>query len=532
MSAPLFLGLDSSTQSFKATVVDADLNLVFELALNFEKDLPQFNTTAGVIHGEDGLSVTSPTIMWVAALDLLLERMKEVGFDFGAVKALSGSGQQHGSVYWKKGALETLKGLNSEHSLEDQLKSSFAIEDSPVWMDSSTSAQCKALEEKLGGAQAVADLTGSRAYERFTGNQIAKVSVEQKEGYEKTERISLVSSFVACLFVGDYAGIDSSDGAGMNLMDIQSKSWASVAVDATAPGLADKLGEVVASHADVGGISDYFVARYGFDPSCRVIACSGDNPCSLAGLGLRKAGDIAISLGTSDTVFAALSDPKPSASEGHIFANPIDPDGYMALVCYKNGSMTREGIRNQAAEGSWEKFDAALANTPKGNQGRIGFYRKEPEITPPILSTGENRFDANGEAVDSFPADADVRAVVEGQFLSMRLHGANIGIEAKLILATGGASTNSQILQVIADVFGVEVFTAARPNSASLGAAYRALHGWRCVDEGKFVPFAEIMDAAPSFNLASSPDMEAFAVYTEMLNRYADLEAKVMAVTA
>ena len=63
-------------------------------------------------------------------------------------------------------------------------------------MDSSTTTQCKQLEEKVGGAQVVADKTGSRAYEvnnnsgihtfnystitiislqRFTGNQIAKI---------------------------------------------------------------------------------------------------------------------------------------------------------------------------------------------------------------------------------------------------------------------------------------------------------------------------------------------------------------------
>lgn len=45
----------------------------------------------------------------------------------------------------------------------------------PIWQDSSTAQECKNLEEAIGGPQALADLTGSRAYERFTGNQIAKV---------------------------------------------------------------------------------------------------------------------------------------------------------------------------------------------------------------------------------------------------------------------------------------------------------------------------------------------------------------------
>ena len=80
-----------------------------------------------------------------------------------------------------------------------------------------------------------------------------------------------------------------------------------------------------------------------------MIVFSGDNPCSLAGLRIRNAGEIAISLGTSDTVFGSLTAPKPSAAEGHIFANPVDPAAYMAMVCFKNGSLTREFIRDYLA---------------------------------------------------------------------------------------------------------------------------------------------------------------------------------------
>lgn len=527
--SPLFLGFDSSTQSLKATAIDRDLKIVHEAAINFESDLPEFRTTAGVHHSPDGLTVTSPPIMWVAAFDLLLDRMKADGFQFGRVEAISGSGQQHGSVYWSDGSNWALRNLNPDKSLRDNLESRFSIGDSPIWMDSSTTEQCRDLEKALGGPQATAELTGSRAYERFTGNQIAKIFQTKQEGYNQTERISLVSSFAASLFLGDYAPIDASDGSGMNLMDIRSRDWADAAVLACGNGLGQKLGEIVPSHACVGAAHSYFVQKYGFAENCRIIAFSGDNPCSLAGLRLQQPGEIAISLGTSDTVFAALSEPHPSASEGHIFASPVDPEGYMALVCYKNGSMTREDIRNRCAAGSWEEFNRALAQTPVGNEGRIGFYRKEPEITPPILTTGANRFDGNDKAVEAFPNEVEIRAVVEGQFLSMRLHGKNIGIEASKILATGGASANPAILQVIADVFGVDVHTAVQPNSASLGAAYRALHGSECAARGEFVAFADALSGAPAMSIAARPNAEALEVYTRALERYSRLEASLVA---
>ena len=526
-ATPLFLGLDSSTQSLKALAINAEFNVAAEFVVNFDADLPQFKTQGGVHKSADGLTVTSPPQLWVAALDLLLERMKAARFPFADVVAVSGSGQQHGSIFFRRGARATLTSLKAGVSLHDQTKDLFSVAASPIWMDSSTTAQCRSLEAALGGAQAVADITGSRAYERFTGNQIAKIYQQTKSNYENTERIALVSSFVASLLIGDYASIDVSDGSGMNLMDIRTKVWAQKALDATAPGLAAKLGSPVSSHGVAGNIHAYFVDRYGFKPNCTVITFSGDNPCSLAGLRLQQSGDVAISLGTSDTLFGALTAPKPSASEGHIFASPVDPSGYMAMIVYKNGSLTREDVRNRVAKGLWKEFAGALARTQPGNGGHIGFFLKEPEITPPILKTGIHRFGANDASLATFTPDTEVRAVVEGQFLSMRLHSAHVGITPSTILATGGASVEPGILRIMSDVFGVPVFTADKPNSAALGAAYRALHGWTCLTEGTFVPFVEAMRGAPPFIRTVEPDARAHTVYTGMLKRYEALEKVV-----
>eukprot|EP01126_Amoeba_proteus_P010434 TRINITY_DN14061_c0_g1_i1.p1 TRINITY_DN14061_c0_g1~~TRINITY_DN14061_c0_g1_i1.p1 ORF type:complete len:119 (-),score=19.77 TRINITY_DN14061_c0_g1_i1:187-543(-) len=94
-------------------------------------------------------------------------------------------------------------------------------------MDSSTQDICKDLQDFMGGPQTVAERTGSKCFERFTIHQIAKIIKLHPEKYSQTERISLVSSFIASLFIsGAYAPIDYADGSGMNVMDIITKKWA------------------------------------------------------------------------------------------------------------------------------------------------------------------------------------------------------------------------------------------------------------------------------------------------------------------
>lgn len=504
----VFLGFDSSTQSLKVTALDKNLSILAFQSVHFDSELPQYGTKDGVHRDESSPGrVTAPALMWVDALELLLAKLKESGFPFSRIKAVSGSGQQHGSVYWKDGARSRLRNLHKDVPLVEQLTGCLATPHSPVWMDSSTAKQCRELEKAVGGAEAMTALTGSRAHERFTGPQIRKLWQTEPEVYLRTERMSLVSSFMASVLLGDYASIDHSDGAGMNLMDLRLREWSGAVLDATAPGLEEKLGDLAPPQAVAGTVSKYLVDKYRFSPDCKVVHWSGDNPCSVAGLALNRPGDLGISLGTSDTVFGITADPKPGL-EGHVFPNPVDPSCYMAMLCYKNGSLTREKVRNQVGGGTWEAFNQLLDDSPQFNQGQVGFFYTDPEILP-ALPAGTHRFvleegwDDDGsllehskaERVEKFDdAASEVRALVEGQFLSMRAHAERIGMPTppQRVIATGGGSANHHLLRLIANVFGCPVYTASRPDSASLGAALRAAHGWLCHERGVFVPIADM----------------------------------------
>lgn len=213
-------------------MLNSNLNIVNSDLVNFASDLPHYKTEGGVYRDpKDDSRIVSPTLMWVEALDLMLQKLSKSGLDFSKIVAVSGSGQQHGSVYWNKGSAALLSALDSNKPLVDQLGNAFSVKESPIWMDSSTTAQCREIEKSVGGAMELANITGSRAHERYTGPQIMKIFQTQPEVYKNTERISLVSSFMASLLIGAYACIDETDGAGMNLMNIKQRAWSKEALE-------------------------------------------------------------------------------------------------------------------------------------------------------------------------------------------------------------------------------------------------------------------------------------------------------------
>ena len=522
--ARLFLGLDSSTQSLSAVVIDYDRRkVVHDKSLNFDRALPQYGTQNGVLPNPDPLVKHSSPLMWAEALDLLFAEMKKDGVALGDILAISGSGQQHGSVYLNDRAADALARLGSATSLVSALQGVFSRPTSPIWMDSSTAVECAEIRKKLGGIKATAQLTGSDTFERFTGPQIRKFYKTEPEACAQTASIALVSSFMASLLAGKIAPIDHGDGAGMNLMDIHKKVWHPDALEATAPGLKQKLPPLAESWKVIGVVSPYFVKKFGLNPEAQTLVWSGDNPCSVVGLGLIREGMVAISLGTSDTYFGSMKKCRTDAhGEGHVFGSPTGD--YMTLICFKNGSLAREKIRDACGIKDWKKFGEALAATPPGNNGGILLPWFEAEIVPRVNQPGIHRFD-----LDEKDAAANCRAIVQAQMMSMRLHSQWMKVAPDRIFATGGASQDTPILQVMADVMNCRVERIEIPKSAALGAALRAAHGW-LAQAGNKPKWEQVVagftDPVPGSEIRPNP--KAAKVYDQLIEKYARCEREAL----
>ena len=165
-------------------------------------------------------------------------------------------------------------------------------------------------------------------------------------------------------------------------------------------------------------------------------------------------------------------------------AHPTSPESsLMAMLCYKNGGASRQAVRDELCGAKWSAFDDALERSPPGNDGILGLSLPLPEITPIIARAGEWYVDGADRAIarERLSAEAVVRTVVEGRFLSMRARAAAIGTSltkeparqpwalrdsraqqpwalcdhclaglgtARRVLATGGGSQSAGLLQV------------------------------------------------------------------------------------
>src|SRR5262249_18883033 len=118
----LYLGLDSSTQSLSAVVIEiaGDNRRVVEArSFGFDERLPHYGTRHGVLPHRDSRVATSSPRMWAEALDVMLGQLaKDV--DVRALAAISGSAQQHGSVYLNDRASSALATLDAAVPLVEQ----------------------------------------------------------------------------------------------------------------------------------------------------------------------------------------------------------------------------------------------------------------------------------------------------------------------------------------------------------------------------------------------------------------------------
>lgn len=474
---PLGAAIELSTQSVNWQVSHP---LIGPIAGGSFKWLDRFPEVCGRGFMDCGTGdVVAPSMLFVRGLDAAMQEMSSCKrFDRRNIKRIAGAGQQHGQVYLREQFQQVMAGLNPDQPLADQLRTVFALPWGPIWMNNSP--DCEAYAALLeGGAQAIAELTGSVPTARFFGPAIYQVATMQRGYYDRTRWITLISGFGASLLLGRVAELEQGDGAGGNLMNIRRRAWAYEILSAlgnVAPSLSARLPRIVDSNTVLGPLSSYWVSRYGFSPECMVLPWSGDNPDSLLGVGIHSYAQQTrvLSKGSSMTEFCLLPsdvfcDP---TGAGSVFGAVTGDGQNMAINTYRNSTLQVQALKDRFHL-SWDQVDELVTSTPPGNNGRgmIGLYSEE--ISP---RTNRPHVRLYGGLEETNPA-AMLRALVEFQALHRLKYGAWMGPAPKVYLATGGGSKSRALLQVDADVTGATIYQVVEGRSSAVnGGCLRAVH--------------------------------------------------------
>jgi xylulokinase len=247
-----------------------------------------------------------------------------------------------------------------------------------------------------------------------------------------------------------------------------------------------------------------------------VIAFTGDNPSSLVGMGATEPGTFVVSLGTSDTVFAAMAEPRTDPrGYGHVFGNPAG--GFMCLISFANGSLARELVADRVAL-TWPAFERALlSETRPGNEGNWMLPYFFPEMTPRLPEPHVELEGSDDFRAFRAPA-ANARAIVEAQALSMQRHSDWIGKAPQCLRVTGGASKNRGILRVLSDVFEARIETLKSSSSSALGGALRAAQAVEGLPWAEL--YARFVVPESGTGLESTPG--SALIYRELRAKFAD----------
>ncbi|MCC9738104.1 xylulokinase [Streptomyces sp. MNU89] len=296
---PLVVGVDSSTQSTKALVVDAATGQVVA------RGQAPHRVSGGAGRESD------PEQWWEA----LTEALRQCGAAAERAEAVAVGGQQHGLVT-----------LDADGR---------PVRPAMLWNDVRSAPQRDRLVEELGGAEAWAGRIGSVPAPAFTVTKWAWLRENEPEAAARTAAVRLPHDYLTERLTGrgttdrgDASGTgwwrgEGGSPAGLYDEDILGR----VALD---PAL---LPEVVPPGSAAGTV------RGGLDglplkPGTVVGAGTGDNMAAALGLGLRP-GRPVLSLGTSGTVYA-VSPRRPADPTGTVAGFADARGDWLPLACTLN----------------------------------------------------------------------------------------------------------------------------------------------------------------------------------------------------
>jgi xylulokinase len=419
----LVAGVDSSTQSTKVVVCDADTGEILR---------------SGRAPHPDGTAV-HPDRWWEAFRSATADGLLD------GVAAIAVGGQQHGMC-----ALD---------------ESGEVVRDALLWNDTRSAQAARDLTDELGGPQEWVRRTGSALVPSFTVTKVRWLAQHEPENAARVHDVVLPHDWLTAQILKEGDAFeeyvtDRGDASGTGYFssteDVYLPDLQSLAL-----GRPFGVPRVLGPHEVAGRTSGGMLVGPG----------TGDNAGAALGLGLRP-GDVVVSLGTSGAVFADAG--KPVADPNGLIASFASASGgHLPLMATLNAARVLTAAAQLLGTDLAGLDRLALAAAP-GAGGLTLLPYLDGERSP-------NLPDATGTLggmtrTNATPSNL-ARAAVEGMLANL-VAGVDdvrrLGLPVERVVLIGGAAASAAVRAVAPGLFGVPVAVPEPGEYVGLGAARQA----------------------------------------------------------
>lgn len=430
----MFIGLDLGTSGLKGVLIGQD-----------QKVLAEATAPLTVSRPHEGWSEQAPSD-WISAAEAVLDQLAQKGL--GQVQGIGLSGHMHGA---------TLLDAADE-----------VLRPCILWNDTRSHAEAA----ELDADPRFRKLTGNIVFPGFTAPKLVWVRKHEPAIWDRVAKVLLPKDYLRLWLTGEHVG-EMSDAAGTSWLDTGKRDWSDQLLAETGLSRA-QMPKLVEGSQVSGRLREELASRWGLPKGVVVAGGGGDNAASGVGVGVVRAGEAFVSLGTSGVLFAANDGYQPDpATAVHTFCHAL-PDTWHQM-----------GVILAATDAlNWYArlvgTDAAQLTGELGTLQAPGKTLFLPylggERTPLNSATVRGAFTGLEHATDR---QAATRAVLEGVTYAIRDSRdalAATGTKLEHLLAVGGGSRSDYWLKLIATALDCPVqLPVAGDFGGAFGAARLAL---------------------------------------------------------
>ena len=486
MKGQYFLGIDTSTTSSKALLIDerGDVIAVASSPHTLQTPRPLW-------------SEQNPQEWWNAAVMSIRAVFGKAGISRESIGAVGLTGQMHGLV------------------LLDEVGN--VLRPAILWNDQRTQSQCDEIHQRIGRERFI-QITGNVALTGFTAPKILWVKENEPDVYAKAKHVLLPKDYVRYKLTGEYA-MDKADGAGTVLFDLKSRDWSREVLDALGID-ASWMPPTFEGPEFTGYVNEEAASITGLKVGTPVAAGGGDQAAQAVGVGAGEPGVVALTVGTSGVVFATT----PSAliermGRLHAFCHAVPGMWhFMGVMLSAAGSL--QWYRDTLASNM--DFDELLKEAeavPAGCEGLQFLPYLSGERTPYPDPLARGAF--IGLTVRHNRAHM-TRAVLEGVSFGLKdgftlIQNAGLG-QITQVRASGGGTKSALWKQILASVLEAELVTVNTTEGAAYGAALLA-----GVGAGAWSDVVSACNVAVKLTGSTMPDPAQVDAYRKAYPLYQEL---------